>query len=226
MASIKKMIDDFTGASEEEQKQRERLELLKNAAEAHLEVAAAKLAASLKGQGEGIEQLYIVPDSVMEAEFGYNVSAKEGLDDGLKSAIDFFFKGSADDVKQGFQTIVQSALSALFADTSAGEQTKKFYFVTMEHNVFVRVDLYVWKYYFTQKGLTDNVQQAFCYTFIKSIVDHKKVSEDTLVYLVSQHVGDDFTKVQGFITALRNLYKLLEGKDPFEVAAKAIKQIA
>ena len=223
MAAIKKMIDDFTGATEAELKQKENLEFLKNAASAHLEIAQAKIAASLKGEGEGIEQLYIVPDSVMKAEYGYNVSSKEGMNEGLKSAIDLFFKGSKEDVKNGFQTLVQSALSALFADTTAGEQTKKLYFVTMEHNVFVRVDLYIWKYYFSQKGLTDKVQQAFCYTFVKSVVDHTKVSEDTMIYLVSQYMGDDIGKVKAFITEMNTLYKMLEGTNPEEAAKKALK---
>lgn len=226
MASLKKMIDSFTGASEEEQKQKERLQILKNAAEAHLAIAQSKLVLSLKGEGEGIEKLYIVPDTIMKAEFGYNVSAKEGMDDELKNAVDLFFKGSKDAIKEGFQTIVKSALSALFADTSAGEQEKKFYFVTMEHNVFVRVDLFVWKYYFTQKGITDNVQQAFCYTFVKSIIDHKKVSADTMIFLISEYVGDDMPKVNAFIQELRKLYALLDEKDPAEGAIKAMKLMA
>lgn len=219
MATIKDVIKKFTGADTEAEKVRERLELLKNSAEAHLKIALQELKDSLRGQGDGIEALYIVPDSLVRADMGLHVAAKESMDDGLKSAVDLFFGGSKPEVKDGFRLVVQSALGALFADTTSGEQTKKLYFVTMESNAFVRVDVFVWKYYFGQKGLCDDVQQAFCYAFTKSIIDHTKVSADTMVYLISQHVGDDLEKVEAFVTEIRKLYGALKDKDPINVAA-------
>ena len=119
--------------------------------------------------------------------------------------------------------MVKSAISTLFADTTAGESSKTYYFVTMEHNVFVRVDVYIWKYYFSQKSIQDDVQQAFCYTFCKSIIDHKKVSLDTLIYLTSSYVGDDLPKIQSYVEQMRQLYQDLEPQSPRDAANGAMR---
>jgi hypothetical protein len=219
MASLQKMISDLTGADEKAQQAKERLELLKNSAQAHLQLAEDKISEDLTGNSGGVHKLFIVPDTVMDFQQGYTVSASETIDAGLSSAIDQFFSG---DTKDGFKTVVKSGLSVLFADTSTGETSKTYYFVAMEHNAFIRVDVSVWKYYFSQKSIQDDVQQAFCYTFCKSIIDHKKVSEDTLIYLVSSYVGDDLAKVQEYINAIRKLYSALEPKSPLEVANNAM----
>jgi hypothetical protein len=220
MAAIEKMIKDFTGADEKKLQAKERLELLKNAAVAHLKLSEDHIAEMLQGKAGGITDLFIVPGSVQNFNQGYTVSTSETVDAGISAAVDQFFSG---DVKNGFKTVVQSALSVLFADTTSGEQEKNFYFVTMEHNAFVRVDVAIWKYYFSQKGITDTLSQAFCYTFVKSIIDHTKVSVDTMVYLVSSQVGDDLSKVESFIDAMRKLYGKLAGKDPQKVANEAIE---
>jgi hypothetical protein len=93
----------------------------------------------------------------------------------------------------------------------------------MEHNVFVRVDVYIWKYYFSQKSIQDDVQQAFCYTFCKSIIDHKKVSLDTLIYLTSSYVGDDLPKIQSYVEQMRQLYQDLEPQSPRDAANGAMR---
>jgi hypothetical protein len=219
MADLTKMISDFTGADPKAQQAKERLELLKNSAQAHLQLAEDKIAEDLAGNSGGIHKLFIVPDTVMDFEQGYTVSSSETIDKGLSSAIDQFFSG---ETKDGFKTVVKSGLSVLFADTTAGEKSKYYYFVAMEHNAFIRVDVNVWKYYFSQKSLQDDVQQAFCYTFCKSIIDHKKVSADTLIYLVSSFVGDDLTKVQSYIEAIRKLYESLNPKNPADIARHAM----
>lgn len=219
MGSLKDMINGITGADAEKEKQKERLELLVNAAKANLDLAEAKLSEELLGNTGGVYKLFIVPDTVLGFQQGYTVSSSETIDNGLTTAIDQFFSG---DTKDGFKTVIKSGLSALFADTTAGESKKEYYFVAMEHNAFIRVDVSVWKYYFSQKGIQDDVQQAFCYTFCKSIIDHKKVSIDTLIYLVSSYVGDDFDKVKSFIDKMKDLYNALEPQKPLEVANRVM----
>jgi hypothetical protein len=216
---VEKLIRDFTGADEKSLQAKERLDLLKNSAEAHLKIAELHIAEMLHGTAGGISDLYIVPGSVQNFQQGYTCSSGETVDAGISTAVDQFFAGN---VKDGFKTIIQSALSALFADTTTGEQEKDYYFVTMEHNAFVRVDVHIWKYYFSQKGITDTLDQAFCYTFVKSIVDHQKVSLDTMVYLVSSQVGDDLDKVKSFLSAMRQLYKDISDDSAEDVAARAI----
>lgn len=219
MASLSKAINDLSEADENAAQTKERLELLKNAAIANLKLAEDSIAEDLSGNGGGVHKLFIVPDTVMDFQQGYTISSGETMDEGLSTAIDQFFSG---DTKDGFKTVVKAGLSALFADTTAGETEKRYYFVAMEHNAFIRVDLSIWKYFFSQKSIQDNVQQAFCYTFCKSIIDHKKVSEDTLIYLVSSYMGDDLDKVNGYIDAMRALYSKLDSTAPQAVASQAL----
>jgi len=166
MAAIEKFIKDLSGADEKAAKAKEQLDLLTNAAKANLKIAEGKIAASLRGEGEGIERLYIVPDSVMQGEFGYTVSTSNEVDAGITAAIDNFFTGTKDGVKDGFKEVIKTAINALFASTKAGEQTDRKYFVTILHNAIVRVDVYFWKYYFSQKSITDTINQAFCYVLV------------------------------------------------------------
>lgn len=219
MSALQDIVNGISGADEKAAQEKERLELLKNAAVAHLQLAEDAISEDLNGNAGGVHKLFIVPDTVMQFQQGYTVAANETIDAGLNTAINQFFTG---DSVAGFKTVVQSGLSVLFADTSSGEQIKTYYFIAMEHNAFIRVDMTVWKYYFTQKSIQDNVQQAFCYTFCKSIIDHKKVSEDTLIYLVSSYVGDDPTKVETYIAAMRQLYATLEPQTPAQVAQSAM----
>ncbi|MBL7821216.1 MAG: hypothetical protein JNL65_11425 [Saprospiraceae bacterium] len=220
MASLQKVINDLSGADEKAAQAKERLELLKNSAQAHLQLAENKISEALLGNSGGISKLFIVPDTVLGFQQGYTVSSSETIDAGLDTAIDQFFSGNT---KDGFKTVVKSGLSALFADTTTGETLKDYYFVAMEHNSFIRVDVSIWKFYFSQKSIQDTVQQAFCYTFCKSIIDHKKVSLDTIIYLVSSYIGDDLTKIQSYLDAIKSLYAAIEPIKPSDVAKNALK---
>ncbi|BCJ68041.1 hypothetical protein [Polymorphospora rubra] len=210
MAAIEKVIAGFTGSDDKAVQVKERLEFIRSAAEAHLQLAEDRIGAMLHGTGGGISDLFIVPGSVQNFQQGYTVSSGEAATAGIDAAVDQFFSGQ---YKDGLKTVVHSAIDTLFSDTTAGETKRDFYFVTMEHNAFVRVDVSFWKYYFSQKSITDTVEQAFCYTFVKSVVDHKKVPLDTMIYLISQYVGDDLAKVHDFLQGMRELYEDLSNQD-------------
>lgn len=186
---------------------------MKNAAETKLQLISDEIEKKLSGQGD-LNGLYIVPDSIVGRAREYHVESGEGVSDAVKGAVDNFFKGSKDSVKAGFCTIVEAALDTLLGSTEAGESQDDYYFVMMEHNVFVRVDIGMWKYYFSQKGIISDTQQALCYAFFKSVIDHKKVSEDTMIYLISQYVSDEMAQVKAFIDEIRELYQDLAGTDP------------
>jgi 23S rRNA U2552 (ribose-2'-O)-methylase RlmE/FtsJ len=221
MANLKDKINKM-GADQQAQQQKERLELLLTTAKGHLELAKAELAEELKGNSGGISQLFIIPQVVFRFEEGYTVSSSEKLDDGISAAVDSFFKG---DTKEGFKSILKSALQVFFTSTSTGESSEKHYFIAMEHNAFIRVDVFTWKYYFTQKGLMDDVQQAFCYTFCKSIIDHKKVPLDVLIYFVSEQFQDDMDKIQDYLDKMKKLYNDLEHDKPKDVADRVFPLI-
>lgn len=222
MAAVEKFIKDLSGADEKAAQAKEKLDLLTNAAKANLTIAENRIAASLRGEGQGIEKLYIVPESVMQGQYGYTVATSDEVDAGITAAIDSFFKGTKEGVKDGFKEVIKTSINALFASTKAGESEEQKYYVTVLHNAIVRVDVYFWKYYFEQKSITDDIEQAFCYVLVKSIVDHKKVSVDTLVYLISEQMDDDLAKVSEYVKEIRDVYNQIEGKTPALVAREAM----
>jgi hypothetical protein len=65
---------------------------------------------------------------------------------------------------------------------------------------------------FSDKSIIGTIQNAICYVFCKSVVDHTKVSIDVLTYLYSsQLAGDKEDAVQGYIAELRKIWSTLEG---------------
>lgn len=72
-----------------------------------------------------------------------------------------------------FQTIVKKSLENLVGNTTIEENTDEIFMVYPEHNAIVRVDVKCYKYNFSDKSvLVDDVENVFCYTLAKSIVDH------------------------------------------------------
>lgn len=219
MAFVKDALASLTGSEDEKRKITERLNFLTDTVKYKLKIQQDLLAQSLLGDGGGIEKLYIVPETVTRFDAQYQVGASSEVNDGISKAIDAFFKGG-DDIKAGFKEVIKSSLDILLSSTRAGESEKQIYAITMEHNAFIRVDAYVWKYYFEQKGLSDTIEQAVCYVFCKSVIDHKKVSADVMVNIISEQVGDDIDKVKAFIKKLRDLWDFLQNETPANTAAR------
>jgi hypothetical protein len=216
MAEIRSLLD-----RSQEDHVKEQLQFLLNAAEAKLQVFKAEIEkAFLNPEAEKIR---IVPDKNIAWYEEYRAGVSEGASQEIGKVIDKFFTGESG-VKDGFKTLVQIGLQTLLGSDQVGEQSKKYYFVTIEHNAIIRVDVGCWRYNFSSEGVMGKQKNAFCYVFSKSIVDHKKVSLDTLLYLISEQVGDDLEKVEPFIKKLKSVWNLLEDRSPNEVL-KAVKPL-
>ncbi|HEX8529527.1 MAG TPA: hypothetical protein VF646_05870, partial [Cytophagales bacterium] len=142
------------------------------------------------------------------------------------NAINMFFQGSTDDVKKGFQSLISVGLQTILGDTSMGESEQVQTFITMEHNAIVRIDTKVWRYNFSDQSIIGTIENALCFVFCRSIVDHTKVSLDVLTYLVSQQAGDDPTAISAYIDNLRKVWNNLQGNSPANIRtafAKAVK---
>ncbi|HXO69482.1 MAG TPA: hypothetical protein VN838_11015 [Bradyrhizobium sp.] len=206
MASVQKFIDGITGKTEEDAKQKERFNFLVKTVQSKLELAEKDLFLSLTNQKEGVDKLFIKPETITQFKKSYTVGVRSEASAGIKAAVSAFFGGKDDSVKAGFQKIVETSLDVLLGSTSEGESSEKIYTVAMEHNAFVRVDCYVWKYYFSSKSLSDKVEQAICYTFCKSVIDHTKVPVDTMIFLISQGLDDDDARIKAYFAKMRALY--------------------
>lgn len=224
MAKISKLIDDITGKTEEDARLREQFTFLQKMAKAKSETFENELKLMLSS--DSIGQVEIVGKRAFRYYNSQHVNISKSCDEAITSAIDDFFKGK-DGVKDGFQKIVKQGISGLIGDTSIGENEEHMFFVYPENNAVVRVDVKAYKYTFSSKGiLAKDVENVFVYTMAKSIVDHTKLTQDELLYMVTEMAGAenaDLAVVKEFIGELKECWKMLESTDaaPERVLAAA-----
>jgi hypothetical protein len=193
MGSLARKIQELTGGDDEQQRIKERLELL---------LLAAK--AKLRGYRDEINQQFLNPAQVDRIQIPgnrairfieqYHVVAKQNMGSAvnghLDRAIDAFFsiggdKDTKKNVQSGVKNLIATGLSGFIGTTEAGESEERIYIVVPENNAFVRVDVAVWKYHMTQSKFIDESDTAIAYIFCKSVIDHTKITLDELIYMIS-----------------------------------------
>ncbi|KAH9836040.1 uncharacterized protein C8Q71DRAFT_858058 [Rhodofomes roseus] len=130
----------------------------------------------------------------------------------LTDLIDQFFKkGSDKDCLNGFKKLVINTLRPFINDTQTGERELEGFFVFVRHNAFIRIDYKLWRYNFITDGeIAGNKRNTLCYTFCISLVDHTELRMDELIYLLSEHAGDDGA-VREYIMKLINVWLAVSG---------------
>ncbi|KFH43276.1 hypothetical protein ACRE_059790 [Hapsidospora chrysogenum ATCC 11550] len=106
----------------------------------------------------------------------------------ISGAVDEFFsigntgvdtKGA---VLGGFKKIVSGALDAFMGNTDVGQHKVEKYFIYMQHNAVVRLDV---------MGFSDNCETAFGYVVCTSIVDVAVLKTSEFAFLISEYAGLD-----------------------------------
>lgn len=216
MAKIVKKIDELTGNDENTRILKEQFGFLQKMAEAKCEQFKTELQNMFKS-GD-VHECEIVGKRAFAYNAGQHVDIKSGCGAAIKEAINMFFSGE-DDIKEGFKKIVETALDTLIGNTAIGEHSDEMFFVYPENFAIVRVDFKCYKYCFSSNGIIANSENIFCYTMSKSIVDHKKMTIDELVYMITEMIGSDkIDEVSNFINKLKEVWTLLEDKTPQQVA--------
>lgn len=221
MAKIVSKIGEITGTSEQEQILKEQFGFLQKMAEAKCEQYEAELKSMFTSGGTA--ECEVVGHRAIAYYKCQHVDLKTGCDDAIKEAINMFFSGG-DDIKNGFQKIVEKAMDTLIGNTSIGEHEEKMFFVYPENFAIVRVDVKCYKYCFSSQGVIAKSENVFCYTMAKSVVDHTKMTIDELLYMVVQMIGSDrIDEVEAFIKQLKNVWKMLEDEKPNNILDRAIQ---
>ncbi|MCM1333882.1 MAG: hypothetical protein NC084_04005 [Bacteroides sp.] len=221
MARINDKINNLTGKDEAERKLKEQFSFLQKMAKAKCAQFEAELREMFSEKKTS--ECEVVGNRAITYYDGQHVDIHAGCDKAIKQAIDLFFKGGSD-VNQGFQKLITTALDTLIGDTSIGEQEKKMFFVYPENFAIVRVDIKFYKYCFSSSGIIAQSENIFCYTFSKSIVDHKKIGIDELLYMATEMIGSDkIEEVEAFVKKLRSVWNTLEGKDPLDILNQSIQ---
>lgn len=162
--------------------------------------------AKLSQYKEKLNENFINPESIAKAQIPgersiryyeqYHVASSQTVSKDMKDHIDqvldaFFSIGDSGGstkkaVKSGIKSLISMGFDAFIGSTQAGESESIQYYVIPENNAFVRVDIACWKYNFKDKKFLEQHDMAVAYIFCKSVVDHKKLSLDELIYLVTE----------------------------------------
>ncbi|KAF3387314.1 hypothetical protein F1880_000090 [Penicillium rolfsii] len=139
-----------------------------------------------------------------------------------KAVDDFFAAGSKENpiaVTNGFKRVVKTALDYFLGETAAGEHTEERFFFYMLHNTLVRIDVRLWLWNSSGKGLFSNYKSVLGCIVCISIVDPTKLSPEEFDYLISEHEGDQDADVKKYIKAMGERYQ--EAQETF---AKRVKE--
>ncbi|KAG8935894.1 hypothetical protein FRC00_010098 [Tulasnella sp. 408] len=151
---------------------------------------------------------------------GYRVGVTSQASDGIKDVVNTFFGVSEDgkptgqDTKtrliDGFRKTILLGLDDFLGNVSAGEQSENKFFVFMQHNAIIRIDLRIWRYNFSSKTVLAEAENVLAYIFCLSVVDHKALTKDELLYLLTECAsGGDVTELVGQLT---NLWQTLQAE--------------
>lgn len=218
MAKIVDKINDITGNTEADLKMKEQFGLLQKMAQAKSEQFKGELQNMFISGGT--KELEIVGTRAMSYHNSQHVDIKRGASESIEKAIKMFFKGK-EGVIEGFKNIVETALDALLGNSAIGEYEEKMFFIYPENFAIVRVDVKFYKYTFSSKGIIANTENIFCHTMAKSIVDHKKLTIDELLYMVTEMIGSEkIDEVKAFIRELKDVWKMLESEDTNDTLLK------
>lgn len=193
MGSINNALRSISGANEEEQRAKERLEILLMAAKAKLQAYRDEINENFTNPGQ-VDKKQIPGIRAMKYIEQYHVATQNSFSDQVKGhldhAVDAFFSIGGNDnkgsVKSGLKNLISGALDAFIGSTSAGESEQRTYIVIPENNAFVRVDIACWKYNFSQQKILNQHDSAVAYILCKSVIDHTKLSIDELIYLTTE----------------------------------------
>jgi hypothetical protein len=197
------------------------LDFLRDAAEAKLELFKTELRDMFSGRGASLGDAEIIGDKAIAYYEQYRVNVREGADEAIGDIIDTFFSGGRQGVTEGFKKLIKMGIQDILGNTSGGEQLSGQFFIIPYGGSILRVDVKFWRYNFDIKNIITNVENAFCFVFCESVVDHTKVSKDVLLALATKVVGEDLTKIREYIQELEDLWDSLQTKTPADALEKA-----
>ncbi|KAI1643435.1 uncharacterized protein F4817DRAFT_319836 [Daldinia loculata] len=179
------IVNALDRSKEDEMKAKEQLELMMKLADARLNTFEGELK-SMFLDHESAMKTSVPGKRALRFERYVQVDTESTPGDGVDKAVDAFF-GAGDTglngVLDGFKNVVKTGLSTILGDTSAGESYDK-------NNAIIRVDMYTYKYNFATKGVISTHKNILAYILCISVVDHRDVTVDELIYLASEFAGD------------------------------------
>lgn len=166
------------------------------------------------------EGVQIIGNRAFEQYKIYSVNISQTPAGNIKEVLDKFFQGTEQSILDGIKGLIEIGLNTILGNRIAGETEESMFFIIPDRLNLVRVDVRVWRYNFTSSDIIDSIENAFCYIFTKSIIDHKKLTPDELIYFISRISGGDFNRaielmdnLKILVEKLTELYGILKNMD-------------
>ncbi|KEQ93048.1 hypothetical protein AUEXF2481DRAFT_31505 [Aureobasidium subglaciale EXF-2481] len=210
----------LANSDEKEAKAREQLDILMKLADARLDSFEGELIAMFLDNGSAAKRS--VPGKrALRFERSVRVDTSSEGSPGVEQAVDAFFgmgDTGAKGALEGFKSVVKTGLKQILGDTSAGESYDKKFFVCIKHNAIIRVDMYTYRYNFSNEGVIASHKNVLAYILCTSVVDHNDLTVDEMVYLASEFAGDARTEYEAYLNGLIEVWRNLRAH---EVTVKA-----
>jgi hypothetical protein len=178
-----------------------------------------------------MEGVQIIGHRAFEQYKIYSVNIKENPSEAIGEVLDKFFQGTEKGIKDGIIGLISIALDTVLGNRIIGEVEQSMFFIIPDKLNLIRVDVKVWRYNFSSASIIDTVENAFCYIFTKSIIDHRDLTPDELIYFISRISGGDFQRALELIDDLKvlvdkllELYKILRDMNPEILAEKYLEE--
>jgi hypothetical protein len=226
MGAVASVVANALDNSKEKEAQaKEQLELLMKLADARLDTFESELKTMFLDR-DSASKTSVPGRRALRFDRHVMVDTEQEPGSGVEAAVDAFFgAGTAkgDEVKKdvldGFKAVVKTALTTILGDSGAGESYDKKFFVCIKHNAIIRVDMYTYQYNFHNAGLIQTHRNVFAYILCISVVDHRDITVDELIYLASEFAGDgDVGPNSGFTKYISNLISTWTALSKVEVA--------
>ncbi|KAI0143118.1 hypothetical protein GGR57DRAFT_366536 [Xylariaceae sp. FL1272] len=199
-------------SAEKEAKAREQLEMMMKLADARLDTFEQELT-SMFLDSDGAAKRSVPGKRALRFERSVRVDASSERSSDIDEAIDGFFGNNGRGVLDGFKSVVKLGLKGILSDTSAGESYDKKFFVCIKHNAIVRVDMYTYRYNFSNEGVVSTHKNCLAYILCTSVVDHNELTVDEIVYLASEFAGDGQDQYKAYLDGLISVWKDLRQQD-------------
>ncbi len=203
-----------------DEKVKERLTFLLNSARGKLRIFELELEEMFRNPQlqEGVQ---IVGKRAIEQYKMYSVDVEQTPTSQITDVIKKFFEGTDAAIQGGIIGLVELGLNTVLGNRTAGETEQSLFFIIPDKLNLIRVDVKVWRYNFTSKDIYADIDNAVCYIFTKSIIDHTTLTADELIYFISRISGGDFNKalelidnLKVLVEKLQELYNLLKDMNP------------
>ncbi|CCA67373.1 hypothetical protein PIIN_01204 [Serendipita indica DSM 11827] len=122
--------------------------------------------------------------------------------------------------------LINIALSSILGNNQAGEIEEQKFFIYVEHNAVIRIDMKMWKYNFSSSDIIAEQQNVFGYILCTSVVDTSTLKIDELVYLLSEYRGDAdveayMDKLIAIWTKMDNVQEMLISRSPLAISYRS-----